>query len=131
MGPQRKLSTSSLFRPPAMTPAVPAAPRSITPVSVRKPEHARIDRLAREFLEAEDLADGMPPPLAPMLEPEPFGDEEDPHMRETAPPPPGYEELPRESGIRSKGSESLLPAAAVDEVVANMRRDSRFEEEDE
>jgi hypothetical protein len=72
----------------------------------------------------------LPPPLAPQLKPDlsPESDP-DPHARDTAPPPPGYEELPRESGIRSKGSKSLLPAAAVDEVVANMRRDARFDDE--
>jgi hypothetical protein len=131
MGQPRKLSTSSLFRPPppSGSGAAPAPARSITPVSVRRPEDARIDKLAREFLEAEALA-SLPPPLAPALEPDAPDADEDPHVRETAPPPPGYDELPRESGIRSKGSKSLLPAAAVDAVVANVRRDSRYEEDD-
>jgi hypothetical protein len=125
MGHPRKLSSASLFRAPeSVRPPAPA--RSITPVAVSRPT---LEELARAY------ARELPPPS----EPPPFSIPEEPardpfeseiaasHEHDTAPPPPNYDLERGRSGIRSK--RTSLPAAAVDEVVADLRRDSRCEED--
>ena len=131
MASQRKVPASPLFSPAGEGRDSTRPPRS-APVSKPKPG---LDELARAFLMDEPIPE---PPASAAEEPPqdpnaplpsfPFEDEvEVSGERPTAPPPPGYDELPRSSrpADKSRG----LPAAAVDEVVANLRRDSRFDDE--
>lgn len=125
MGHPRKLSSASLFRAPES--ARPSAPaRSITPVAVSRPT---LEELARAYARELPPPSEPPPFSMPEQQPtDPFEAESAAHEHDTAPPPPNYEVERGRSGIRSK--RATLPAAAVDEVVADLRRDSRRDEED-